>query len=46
MARIDELFFATDEDTPKDDSRFMEFDMLSSLVDEYEKEILIQNFGS
>ena len=38
MARIDELFFATDENTPEDDPRLMELDMLSQLVEEYEKE--------
>ena len=43
MARIDELFFATDENTPEDDPRLMELDMLSALVEEYEKEFLIQN---
>lgn len=39
MARIDELFFATDEKTPEDDPRLMELDMLSQLVEEYEKEV-------
>ena len=39
MARIDELFFATDENTPEDDPRLMELDMLSALVEEYEKEV-------
>ena len=38
MARIDELFFKTDENTPKDDSRLVELDVLSALVEEYEKE--------
>ena len=38
MARIDELFFATDENTPADDPRLLELDLLSSLVEEYEKE--------
>lgn len=38
MARIDELFFATDENTPKDDYRLMELDALSALVEEYEQE--------
>lgn len=38
MARIDELFFSTDENTPKDDPRLLELDLLSSLVEEYEKE--------
>ena len=38
MARIDEIFFATDENTPEDDPRLLELDLLSSLVEEYEKE--------
>ena len=38
MARIDDLFFSTDESTPADDPRLLELDMLSSLVEEYEKE--------
>ena len=38
MARIDELFFETDENTPADDPRLLELDLLSSLVEEYEKE--------
>lgn len=38
MSRIDELFFSTDENTAKDDPRLIELDMLSSLVEEYEKE--------
>lgn len=38
MTRIDELFFATDENTPKDDPRLVELDVLSALVEEYEKE--------
>lgn len=38
MARIDELFFATDENTPKDDKRLLELDVLSAMVEEYEKE--------
>ena len=38
MARIDELFFSTDENTPMDDPRLLELDLLSSLVEEYEKE--------
>ena len=38
LARIDELFFATDEKTPSDDPRLLELDLLSSLVEEYEKE--------
>lgn len=39
MARIDQLFFETNEETPSDDSRLIELDMLSALVDEYEKEV-------
>lgn len=38
MSRIDELFFATDENTPENDPRLIELDLLSSLVEEYEKE--------
>ena len=38
MARIDEIFFVTDENTPADDPRLLELDVLSSLVEEYEKE--------
>lgn len=38
MARIDELFFATDENTPKDDKRLLELDALSGMVEEYEQE--------
>ncbi len=38
MARIDELFFETDENTPADDPRLQELDVLSALVEEYEKE--------
>ena len=38
MARIDELFFATGENTPKDDKRLIELDILSSMVEEYEQE--------
>ena len=38
MARIDELFFSTDENTPADDPRLLELDLLSTLVEEYEKE--------
>lgn len=38
MDRIDELFFETDENTPADDPRLQELDMLSALVEEYEKE--------
>ena len=39
MARIDELFFETDESTPDDDPRLQELDLLSALVEEYEKEV-------
>ena len=38
MACIEELFFSTDENTPDDDPRLLELDMLASLVEEYEKE--------
>ena len=38
MARIDQLFFETDENTPADDFRLQELDMLSALAEEYEKE--------
>lgn len=38
MARIDELFFATDENTPKDDKRLLALDALSGMVEEYEQE--------
>ena len=38
MARIDELFFDTDENTPQDDPRLLELDVLSALVEEYEQE--------
>lgn len=38
MARIDALFFETDENTPADDPRLLELDLLSALVEEYEKE--------
>lgn len=37
MARIDELFFNTDEHTPADDPRLLELDMLTALVEEYEQ---------
>ena len=39
MARIDQLFFETNEKTPMDDPRLIELDMLSALVEEYEKEV-------
>ena len=38
MARIDEIFFTTDENTLADDPRLLELDILSSLVEKYEKE--------
>ena len=38
MARIDELFFGTDENTPDNDPRLQELDLLSALVEEYENE--------
>lgn len=38
MARIDELFFATDENTPPDDKRLLELDVLSAMAEEYEHE--------
>ena len=38
MARIDELFFQTDESTSSDDPRLLELDVLSALVEEYEQE--------
>lgn len=38
MARIDQLFFETDENTPAEDPRLQELDLLSALVEEYEKE--------
>ncbi|MBQ4196639.1 MAG: helix-turn-helix domain-containing protein [Bacteroidales bacterium] len=38
MKRIDALFFETGEDTPSDDPRLVELDLLSALVEEYEKE--------
>jgi len=39
MARIDQLFFETNEETAADDPRLIELDMLSALVEEYEKEV-------
>lgn len=39
MARIDEIFFATDEDTSPYDPRLQELDILTQLVEEYEKEM-------
>lgn len=37
-ARVDELFFATDENTPENDVRLVELDDLSLFIEEYEKE--------
>lgn len=34
MTRIDQLFFETDENTPADDTRLQELDLLSALVSE------------
>ena len=39
MARIDQLFFETDEETPSDAPRLIELDVLSALVEDYEKEL-------
>ena len=38
MARIDQIFFETDENTPAEDPRLLELDLLSSLVEEYEQD--------
>jgi len=38
MKRIDELFLCTDEITDPGDPRLLELDLLSELVEEYEKE--------
>lgn len=38
IARINQLFFETDENTPENDPRLQELDLLSALVEEYEKE--------
>lgn len=37
LKRIDELFFSTDENTPADDPRLQELDLLSAAVEEYER---------
>ena len=37
MARIDELIFETDENTPADDVRLEELDRPSALVEEFER---------
>lgn len=39
MARIDQLFFETNDNTSADDPRLVELDMLSALVEEYEQEV-------
>ena len=38
LGRIDEIFFQTDEKTSPEDPRLLELDLLSSMVEEYEKE--------
>ena len=38
LKRIDDLFFSTDENTPAEDPRLQELDLLSAAVEEYEKE--------
>ena len=38
MARINELFFATDSNTPTEDKRLLELDALSAMIEEYERE--------
>lgn len=38
MKRIDDLFDSTDENTSPEDPRLLELDLLSELVEEYEKE--------
>lgn len=38
MKRVDELMFATDESTPVSDPRMVELDLLTEMVEEYEKE--------
>lgn len=37
MARIEQLFFETDEKTPADEPRLQELNVLSALVEKYEK---------
>lgn len=39
MARIDQIFSETDENTPADDTRLQELDQLSAMVSEYEQTI-------
>ena len=36
MKRIDELLPLVDDDTPTDDKNYLELDMLSDMVEEYE----------
>ena len=38
LARFDELFFSTDDNTPKDDPSLAELERLSVLLEQYEKE--------
>lgn len=38
MARVEELLFETDENTPADDARLQELESLSAMVEEYERE--------
>lgn len=37
MKRIEELFFETDENTQPEDSRLLELDVLSEMVEDYER---------
>lgn len=45
MARIDQLFFETNENTPADDPRLQELDLLSALVEEYENDLDLKTLG-
>lgn len=38
MARVEKLLFETDENMPADDARLQELELLSILVEEYERE--------
>ena len=38
LKRVDQLFFETNDETAPDDPRLVELDLLSELVEEYEKE--------
>ncbi len=40
MARVEKLLFETDENTPADDARLQELELLSILVEEYEKKTI------